>query len=221
MAETTEIDAGGPGDVMLRDDDGHLNATWLDLLSDLIDRRDEHDVRALVAPLHAADLGDVLEALAGEERSQLVALLGDHFDYEALTEVDENIRLELMEELPNAAIARGVAELDSDDAVYILEDIDAPEREEILARMPAFERLSLKRTLDFPEELAGRRMQTDFIAIPPFWTVGQTIDYLRGEEDLPDEFFQIYVVNPATICSAPCRSTSSSAPSGPRRSNGS
>ena len=62
--------------------------------------------------------------------------------------------------------------------------------------MPAFERLSLKRSLDFPEDSAGRRMQTEFIAIPPFWTVGQTIDYLRDEKDLPDEFFQLYVVDP-------------------------
>jgi magnesium transporter len=63
--------------------------------------------------------------------------------------------------------------------------------------MPAFERLSLKRSLDFPEDSAGRLMQTDFIAIPPYWTVGQTIDYLRGEKDLPDEFYQIYVVDPS------------------------
>jgi magnesium transporter len=65
----------------------------------------------------------------------------------------------------------------------------------VLAKLPTFERLSLKRSLDFPEESAGRRMQTDFIAIPPFWTVGQTIDYLRREKDLPDEFYQIYVVD--------------------------
>jgi magnesium transporter len=63
--------------------------------------------------------------------------------------------------------------------------------------MPAFERLSLRRSLDFPEDSAGRLMQTDFIAIPPYWTVGQTIDYLRSEKDLPDDFFQIYVVDPS------------------------
>jgi magnesium transporter len=189
-------EAGGTGELFLRDDDGHLSADWLDHLSERIEAQDEHDVRLLVAPLHAADLGDVLEAIGGEERLKLVTLLGDHFDYESLTEVDENIRLELMEFLPNAAIARGVAELDSDDAVFILEDLDEPDREEILARMPAFERLSLKRSLDFPEESAGRRMQTDFIAIPPFWSVGQTMDYMRAEDDLPEEFFQIYVVDP-------------------------
>ncbi len=197
VTDMNQIEAGETGELFLRDDDGHLDANWLDHLSELIEASDEHEVRDLVASLHSADLGDVLEALPSDERLKLVALLGDHFDYESLTEVDENIRLELMEFLPNAAIARGVAELDSDDAVFILEDLDEPDREEILARMPAFERLSLKRSLDFPEESAGRRMQTDFIAIPPFWSVAQTIDYMRGEEDLPDEFFQIYVVDPS------------------------
>ena len=197
MNEIGGTEAGGAGEVFLRDDDGHLDAAWLDHLSELIAADDGHDLRALIAPLHAADLGDVLEAIDGDERLKLVTLLGDAFDYESLTEVDDNVRLELMESLPNAAIARGVAELDSDDAVFILEDLDEPDREAILARMPAFERLSLKRSLDFPEESAGRRMQTDFIAIPPFWSVGQTIEYMRAEEDLPDEFFQIYVVDPS------------------------
>src|SRR5690606_37979982 len=132
-----------------------------------------------------------------EERLRLVRLLGDRFDYSALTEIDESIRAELMDELPNAEIARGVAGLDNDDAVAILEDLDQEDRDEVLAKLPAFERLTLKRSLDFPEDSAGRRMQTDFIAIPPFWTVGQTIDYLRAEPGLPDEFYQIYVVDAA------------------------
>ncbi|MBU1175566.1 MAG: magnesium transporter [Alphaproteobacteria bacterium] len=196
MQEIGSATAGGTGELFLRNDDGRLDAAWLDNLEALIEAGDAHDVRELIAPLHAADLGDVLEAIDAYDRLRLVSLLGDTFDFESLTEVDENIRLELMEFLPNATIARGVAELDSDDAVFLLEDLDEPDREEILSRMPAFERLSLKRSLDFPEESAGRRMQTEFIAIPPFWSVGQTIDYMRAEDDLPDEFFQVYVVNP-------------------------
>ena len=180
----------------LRDEHDHLNPLWIERLRAHLAAGEEQDVVELMAPLHASDTGDVLEALDPDERVRLVTMLGDRFDYSALTEVDDAIRTDLIEELPNEQIARGVSALDSDDAVHILEDIDAPDREEILAQMPAFERLSLKRSLDFPEDSAGRRMQTDFIAIPPFWTVGQTIDYLREEADLPDEFFQIYVVDP-------------------------
>jgi magnesium transporter len=149
-----------------------------------------------MAPLHAADAGDVLEALSEDERGALVKALGNEFDYEALTEVDESVRTDIMDAIPNVEIARGVAELDSDDAVAILEDLEEADREDVLSHLPAFERLNLKRSLDYPEESAGRRMQTDFIAIPPFWTVGQTIDYMRAERDLPEEFFQLYVVDP-------------------------
>lgn len=200
MTDTPDIaesDAPAVDPNALRDADDHLNPLWVERLRERLREDDTSDVVELTADLHAADMGDLLEALDADERVKLVTLLGDKFDFSALTEVDDTVRTELIEDLPSADVARGVAGLDSDDAVYILEDIDVPEREEILAQMPAFERLSLKRSLDFPEDSAGRLMQTDFIAIPPYWTVGQTIDYLRAEGDLPDEFFQIYVVDAA------------------------
>ena len=70
-------------------------------------------------------------------------------------------------------------ELDSDDAVTILENLDEEDQAEVLDQLPATERVALQRSLDYPEDSAGRRMQTEFIAVPPFWTVGQTIDYMR------------------------------------------
>lgn len=195
--ETAAQTAPGLDPSVLRDEDDRLNPSWVHRLREHLHAGDAHDVADLMAPLHAADTGDVIEALEPDERLALINILGDKFDYTALTEVSDSTRADLLEVLSNADVARGVANLDSDDAVYILEDMDAPDREDILAQMPAFERLSLKRSLDFPEESAGRRMQTDFIAIPPFWTVGQTIDYLRENKDLPDEFYQIYVVDPS------------------------
>ena len=178
-----------------RDSEDRISPLWLERLRAFLAAGRDDDVATVVEPLHAADLGDVLESLDADERLHLVRLLGDRFDYSALTEVDESVRMEIMDEIPNAEIARGVAGLDNDDAVAILEDLEQEDRDEVLAKLPTFERLSLKRSLDFPEDSAGRRMQTDFIAIPPFWTVGQTIDYLRSEKDLPDEFYQIYVVD--------------------------
>lgn len=199
MSEINDIErAEGEREEALaaRDPEGHISADWLAQLREALVAEDSDELKLMVVPLHTSELGDVLEALGADERYQLVRALGDAFDYAALTEVDDSIRLELMDLLPNAEIARGVAELDSDDAVFLLEDLDTPERDDILAQMPAFERLSLRRSLDFPEDSAGRRMQTEFIAIPPFWSVGQTLDYLRTESDLPDEFYQIYVVDP-------------------------
>jgi magnesium transporter len=196
-ADMAELEPPGLDPSALRTPDDVLNPAWIERLRDRLHDDDNAALGEMTEPLHASDMGDVLEALDADERVKLVTLLGDKFDFSALTEVDDNVRSDIIEELPTADVARGVAELDNDDAVYILEDIDVPEREEILAQMPAFERLALKRSLDFPEDSAGRLMQTDFIAIPPFWTVGQTIDYLRSERELPDDFYQIYVVNPS------------------------
>ncbi len=88
-------------------------------------------------------------------------------------------------------------ELESDDAVAILEDLEPEERAEVLANIPAVERVALARSLEYPEDSAGRLMQTEFIAVPPFWSVGQTIDHLREASDLPEEFYGLFVIDPA------------------------
>ena len=110
---------------------------------------------------------------------------------------DRAIRLEMIHAMPPEQVAVAVSELASDDAVYILEDLDAQDRDEILKRLPFRERLRLRRALEYPEESAGRRMQTEFVAVPPFWTVGQTIDYVREDDDLPETFSEVFVVDPS------------------------
>ena len=119
-----------PAGLPLRDEEGHIEPTWIEQLRGLIAAGDAQDIAEAMAPLHAADTGDVLEALDPEARLALVRLLGDRFDFEALTEVDESVRSDLIGELPNAEIARGVATLDSDDAVAILEDIEQEDRDD-------------------------------------------------------------------------------------------
>ena len=190
--ETLSVDGLPP----LRTEDGELDPLFLDAISAAIEAADAPTVEALAADLHEADVGDIIEALSADERAPFVQLLGEHFDFAALTEVDETVRVQLIEDLPPEAVAEGVRDLDSDDAVYILEDLDDEDQEEILAKLPAVDRMALRRSLDFPEETAGRRMQTDFIAVPPFWTAGQTIDYLRNQKDLPDEFYEVFVIDP-------------------------
>lgn len=178
------------------DDDGVVRSSFL---ADVGAALTAHDTQALkrdVGSLHQSELGHLLEALSAEQRRTLVELLGSDFDFSALTEVDEAIRLEIVDSLPNEQIAQAVQQLDSDDAVYILEDLDEQDQDEILAQLPFTERIRLRRSLDYPEETAGRRMQTEFVAVPPFWTVGQTIDYMREDKNLPDRFSQIFVIDP-------------------------
>ncbi|MEM5495208.1 magnesium transporter [Hoeflea sp. AS16] len=177
-------------------DDGSIRQDYLTAIGAAIADRDVLYLREHVVRLHESELGDLLESINAPQRHALVSLLGDDFDFASLTEVDEAIRLDIIEALPNARIAEALGDLDSDDAVYILEDLDEEDQKEILAALPFTERVRLRRSLDYPEDTAGRRMQTEFVAVPPFWTVGQTIDYMRDEEDLPDSFSQIFVIDP-------------------------
>jgi magnesium transporter len=196
--ETTPVGAGQEAEhADIYGEDGVIRPSFVAHIGAAIADRDTLALRKDVGDLHQSELGDLLEALLPEQRRTLVDLLGADFDFSALTEVDEAIRLDIVDNLPNAQIAKAVQELDSDDAVYILEDLDQADQDEILAQLPFTERIRLRRSLDYPEESAGRRMQTEFVAVPPFWTVGQTIDYMREDNNLPDRFSQIFVIDPS------------------------
>ncbi len=179
-----------------RDDDNILNPEFILAVSDAIAQGSRPQITALVSELHESDFGDVLQALARDEREQLAVLLGVDFDWAALSEVDDNVRDALLDVLPNSQISLGVQELDSDDAAALIENLDDEDQAEILEALPFADRITVKRNLDYPEQSAGRRMTTDFIAVPPFWTVGQTIDFMREEDGLPDEFTELFVVDP-------------------------
>ncbi|PVB60918.1 magnesium transporter [Labrenzia sp. 011] len=199
MSEAAELDVAASPEpaIPVRDEEGHLNPDFIAAVETAIRANDPSGLRALAANLHEADTGDLLETINPEERAAFIRLLGEDFDYTALTEMDEAIRLQVLEDLPTEAIAEGLGELDSDDAVYILEDMDEDDQAAILGELSYADRAQLQKALDYPEESAGRRMQSEFIAVAQFWTVGQTIDYMREARDLPDSFYEIYVVDPA------------------------
>jgi magnesium transporter len=181
----------------LRDQEGELNPEFLAAAADAIEASDAERLQELVEDFHESELGDLIEALEPDHRPRLIELLGSSFDFTALTEVDEAVREEILEELETSTVAEGVRELDSDDAITILESLGDEDKAEVLDQLPAVERVALQRSLDYPEESAGRRMQTEFIAVPPFWTVGQTIDFMRETADLPQTFYEIFVIDPA------------------------
>ena len=186
MADTNEIDDEIPRAEELRNEAVHL-----------IEAADAAGLAERVEDLHETDLADLVTRLDADQRLALVRLLGQNFDFTALTEVDEPVRLQILSGLAPKTVANGLADLDTDDAVYILEDLDDDVSEAILGELPFAMRHRLKRSLDFPEESAGRRMQADFVAMPPFWTVGQVIDALRDGDDFPDDFTEIFVVDVA------------------------
>jgi magnesium transporter len=179
----------------MRDEDGDIRPEFVEKVSAAVQAADAAFLREIVAELHEADLGDLIEALDPEERPRLVELTGADFDFSALNEVDDAVREEILEELEPETVAEGVRELESDDAVELLEGLDEEDQEEILEKLPQSERDALERSLDYPENSAGRRMQTEFIAVPSDWTAGQAIDYMRDTPDLPDRFYEIYAVD--------------------------
>lgn len=179
------------------DRDGDLSESFLSDVRAAIVAADAGQLGALTAPLHEFELGSLLERLQPDERRALVRLAGETFDYAALTEVDEAIRLEIVHAMTDDGIAAAVRTLDSDDAVFILEDLGEAQRASILERLPFRERIRLRRPLGYPDETAGRRMQTEYVAVPPYWSVGQTLDYLHDDTSLPERFFELLVVDPS------------------------
>jgi magnesium transporter len=199
MAEN--VDVAGPAAapvldrLQMRDENGEIRREFAEKITRDIHEANATRLREIVAELHEADLGDLIEALEPEDRVNLVELTGEDFHFSALNEVDDSVREEILEELEPETVAEGVRELESDDAVELLEGLDEEDKEQILEKLPPLERNALERSLLYPENSAGRRMQTEFIAVPPDWTVGQAIDYMRETRDLPDRFYEIYAVD--------------------------
>jgi magnesium transporter len=192
--------AQGPdGAAPIYDENGAIEPDFLRGVTAAIESGDMAGVRALAGRLHEADLGLLTVSLEPELRPKLVEMMGSEFDFAALTEMDDNIREEILAELPNETVAEGVRDLESDDAVSILEDLEPEDQAEILEALPPAERVQLERSLEYPEHSAGRLMQTSFVTAPPFWTAGQAIDVMReaSEENLPESFFEIFIVDPA------------------------
>ncbi|HUU25513.1 MAG TPA: magnesium transporter [Methyloceanibacter sp.] len=184
-------------EVQLRDEEGGIRSDFLHAVSDALEADDVARARALTLELHEADLADLIQLLRQDERAELIKALGQDFKAAALPELDEAVRDQVLEDMPPEQVAEALQQLDSDEAVYLLEDLDKDEQKDILAKLPYFERIALQRSLEYPEDSAGRIMQTDLIAVPPFWSVGQAIDYMREADDLPDRFYELFVVDPA------------------------
>ncbi len=178
-------------------DEDEVRTALVPNVTDAIEAGDKESLRKLVEDLSTPDLGDLIELLSPDDRVSMIETMGEAFDFEVFSELDPAVRDQLSEALPNALLARAVSELETDDAAYLLEDLGEEDRQEILAQLPTDERAALERNLEYPEETAGRLMQSDFVAVAPFWTVGHVIDYMRETEDLPEMFSEIFVVDPS------------------------
>jgi magnesium transporter len=179
-------------------EDYSLNPAYVPMVVDALDRGDTERLRELLGALHPADVADLMGFLSADDREELVPHLDPEILGEVLSELDTEIREEILEHVPSAILAKALGEMESDDAADVVDDLEADKRAQVLAALPDVERAAIETTLAYEDETAGRLMQREVVAAPQFWTVGQTIDHLRREsEELPELFFDVYVVDPA------------------------
>lgn len=177
------------------DEENTLKREYVDAVEQALEAGDTKAVYELVEPLHPADIADLLELFEREQRYQLAAAITDLMTSEVVAELNDYVREDMMEALPPEAVAQIVDQLETDDAVQLIEDLDEADQRAILAEVELEDRIAIQSALSYPEETAGRLMSRDFVAVPEHLTVGDLIDFLREGRDLPDEFYEVFVVD--------------------------
>ena len=200
MNDPKNDNAAGPAEDVAVLDAGTAEAPELDearigRILDAVEARDATTVAAELEPLHAADIAGLLEQISGQQRRALLSLYAVEIDGDILSELDESIREEVIEALPRAVLAEAVRELETDDVVDLLEDLEKSDRAFILDALESDDRAAVESAMAWPEYSAGRLMQSETVTVPQDWTVGQTIDHLRGIDWLPDQFYHVILVD--------------------------
>jgi len=193
MSESEPVAAAPEAAIM--DDEDRLLPDFVERVLDAVDAGDNETARALVEPLHPADIADLIELAAGDEREGLVKALAGIVDADVYAELNEHVRETLIDEMAPEQVADLAGQLDTDDAVSIIEDLDHAEQQAVLERMEPDDRAAVEEALTYPEETAGRLMQRDLIAVPEHWKVGQLIDYMRSTDELATDFWEVFVVS--------------------------
>ncbi len=179
------------------DEDDRLKPEFVSAVLDAVGDGDAEAARALVEPLHPADIADLFELTPADQRADLATAITDLLDGDVFAEMNDYVRETLIDALDPAQVADIASELDTDDAVAIIEDMEEDDQRAVLRALDPDDRAAIEEALSYPEETAGRLMQRELIAVPEHWTVGDVLDYLRGHEDLTTDFWEIFVVDPS------------------------
>ena len=150
----------------------------------------------LIGELHEADVADLIEQITPEQRAALISIWGQNFDFDVVGELDEKIRDEVVALIPPNKIVSSVGEMESDEIVDIVEDLEPEQKNRIINALPEPDQAAVEMAFRYPEDTAGRIMQRRMVMAPEGARVGQTIDQLRQNHNLPDDFYHIIIVNP-------------------------
>ena len=160
-----------------------------------LDAGDMDAAQRLAESLHPADAADLLERVSATERERLVDILREPFDPDILVELDDAIVERVVDHLGTEQAAEAVATMATDDAVEVVEALDADVQQAVLEGLPRIRRARIREGLAWPEDSAGRLMQRNVVALREHWNVGQAIDYLREADGLPEDFFDLFLVD--------------------------
>ena len=172
-----------------------FNKEYIKVVTDKIAINDAVFITNSFNEMHPADAADIIEHLNQSDRENLIKLNNFKIAPEVFVELNESIQSEIIKYLSSSSIVYILKNLESDDAIKILENIDEKDKNDILVSLPPKDRFVLLESLSYPEDSAARIMQREFTAIPSNWSVGQTIDYLRENKELPEQFLEIYIVD--------------------------
>ena len=172
-----------------------FNKEYIKVVTDKIANNDAAFISNTFKEMHPADAADIIEQLNENDRENLIKLNNFKIDPEVFVEINESVQAEVIKYLSKDSIVYILKNLESDDSIKILENIDEKNKNEILSSLPPKDRFILLESLSYPEDSAARIMQREFTAIPSNWSVGQTIDYLRENKDLPEQFLEIYIID--------------------------
>lgn len=160
---------------------------------------DDIHVKKIVEGLDEYDLARLIEVLDIGHRRKLIKILGDKIDPAVFPELNEVVQEQVLDGMDESQIVKIVNELDSDDAVEILENMDDDEQEHIIDRLNPELKYQVQSSLNYPEDSAGRIMSRDFVSMPDDWTVKEAKQYLLTDEELPDEFYTVFLVDAKTL----------------------
>lgn len=148
-----------------------------------------------LAKLHPADIADIVEELAPAEREAVFETLDEGVAAGALEEVEPKVQKSILESLDSERAAEIVEEMNPDAAADLLADLTEEHSSEILQEMAPEERKEVSELLEFGENTAAGRMNTQYLALPVTAGVGNAVEAMRHFEGGIETVSTIYLVD--------------------------
>ncbi len=148
-----------------------------------------------LAKLHPADIADIVEDLAPDEREAVFETLDEEVAADAMEELEPKVQKSVVESLDNDRAADIVEEMEPDAAADLLADLPQERTEEILVQMQPEERQEVTELLEFEENTAAGRMTTEYIALPVAATAHDAIEAMRTFEGRMESMSTIFLID--------------------------